>query len=189
MRSDDVYVLPPGLPVPGDDGAARHLAGMRLPSLALPGTRGRVVDVAGLGGAGRAVVYVYPRTGRPDEPPPPGWDAIPGARGCTPQACAFRDHHAELQRLGAEVWGISAQSSVDQREFAERVHLPYELLSDAKLELARALRLPVFEVAGMTLLKRLTLIARRGVIERVFYPVFPPDRNALDVIRWLEADR
>jgi peroxiredoxin len=188
MRDDDVYTLPAGLPVPQDDGAARHLPGMRVPALALPTTRGRRLDVAALGGEGRAVLYVYPRTGRPDEPPLPGWDQIPGARGCTPQSCAFRDHHQELRELGAEVFGLSAQTPADQREFAERVHLPYELLSDADLELARALRLPGFEVAGLRLLKRLTLILRRGAIERVFYPVFPPDRNAAEVARWLRGN-
>lgn len=133
--------------------------------------------------------YVYPRTGRPDEPSPPGWDEIPGARGCTPQSCAFRDHYGQLRRLGAEVFGLSTQPSEDQREFAGRVHLPYELLSDAGLELARALRLPTFEVAGMVLLERLTLIVRGGIIEHAFYPVFPPDQNAAAVVRWLEANR
>ena len=189
MRADDLYELPSGLPAPENDGAARHLTGLRLPSLALRGTRGGRVDVAALGKEGRAVLYIYPRTGRPDEPSPPGWNEIPGARGCTPQACAFRDHYEQLCSLGAEVFGISTQRSEDQREFAGRVHLPYELLSDADLELARALRLPAFEVAGMVLLKRLTLIVRGGIIEHAFYPVFPPDQNAAEVVRWLEAKR
>jgi len=187
VRDDDIYTLPAGLPVPVDDGAARHLRGMRLPSVELTTTLGRELDVAGLGCDGRAVLYVYPRTGRPDEPVPPGWNEIPGARGCTPQACAFRDHHRDLLDLGAEVFGLSAQTTADQREFAQRVHLPYELLSDAELELARALRLPSFAVEGRVLLKRLTLIVRAGAIEQVFYPVFPPDRNAADVVRWLRT--
>jgi len=188
MRSDDIYELPAGLPVPEDDGAARHLRGRNLPSIALPGTKGSRVDVADLGKKERAVLYIYPRTGQPDQPSLPGWDDIPGARGCTPQSCAFRDYYAQLRGLGAEVFGISTQPTGEQREFAARVHLPYELLSDAELELARALRLPTFQVAGIILLKRLTLIVRGGIIEDVFYPVFPPDRNAAEVVRWLEAN-
>lgn len=131
------------------------------------------------------VVYCYPRTGKPDEDPPPGWNEIPGARGCTPQACAFRDHYRELEALGAQVFGLSAQSSEDQREAAGRLHLPYELLSDEELAFAAALRLPTFEAAGMRLIRRLTLIAREGVVEKVFYPVFPPDGNAGEVVEWL----
>lgn len=186
MRDDDVYTLPPGLPAPEDDGAAAHLRGMRLPSIALPMAQGGSLDLAGLGAEGRAVLYVYPRTGRPDEPSPPGWSEIPGARGCTPQSCAFRDHHGELRALRAEVFGLSAQTRQEQLEFARRVHLPFALISDAQLVLAHALRLPTFEVAGMRLYKRLTLIVARGLVEHVFYPVFPPDRNAEQVARWLE---
>jgi len=188
MRADDVYTLPPDLPVPEDDGACRHLPGLRLPSIALPSTQGGRVALVELGARGRAVIYVYPRTGRPDEPLLPGWNEIPGARGCTPQACAFRDRHEALRALDAEVFGLSTQTSEAQREFAERVHLPYALLSDADLALARALRLPTFDVSGMTLLRRFTLIVRAAVIEHVFYPVFPPDRNAADVAAWLEAN-
>jgi peroxiredoxin len=133
---------------------------------------------------------MYPRTGRPDRELPTGWNAIPGARGCTPQSCAFRDHHEELKRSGAaQVFGVSTQDTAYQREAAERLHLPFELLSDEKLEFARALKLPIFEVAGMTLIKRLTLIARAGVIEKVFYPVFPPDKNADDVLDWIARSR
>jgi peroxiredoxin len=132
------------------------------------------------------VVYAYPRTGEPDKNPPQGWDAIPGARGCTPQSCAFRDHYQELKRAGAtEVFGLSTQDSAYQSEAVARLHLPFQILSDEKLELARALKLPTFEVAGMTLIRRLTLIVRDGAIEHVFYPVFPPDRNAGDVLAWL----
>jgi len=156
---------------------------MRLPSVRLPSTGGRDVDLAGL--PGTTVVYCYPRTGRPDQPSPPGWDAIPGARGCTPQSCAFRDHHGDLQALGARVFGMSTQTPAEQREAAERLHLPFELLSDERRVFAAALRLPTFEVASMTLLKRLTVIVRDGRIEKVFYPVFPPDRNAGDVVAWL----
>ena len=185
-RTDDLYALPAGLPVPEDDGAAAHLPGMRLPSVALRATDGGLVDPSAL--PGRSVVYCYPRTGEPDRDPPPGWDAIPGARGCTPQSCAFRDHHAELAALGARVFGLSTQDTAYQREAAERLHLPFPLLSDADLAFSRALRLPLFEVAGMTLTKRLTLIVRDGRIERVFYPVFPPDRNAAEVMAWLAAN-
>jgi peroxiredoxin len=134
---------------------------------------------------GTLVLYIYPRTGKPGEPLPPGWDDIPGARGCTPESCAFRDHAGEIERLGARVLGLSAQSLADQHEFAERVGLPYPILSDPELELAGTLRLPTFEVAGMTLYKRITLIAREGRIVHAFYPVFPPDRAAADVVEWL----
>jgi peroxiredoxin len=186
-RSDDLHRLPDALPVPVDDGACAHLAGRRLPSVPLLSTHGRLVDLADL--RGMSVVYIYPRTGRPDVDPPTGWNQIPGARGCTPQSCAFRDHHAELQALGARVFGLSTQTTDYQKEAAERLHLPFELLSDEALTLAGRLSLPTFVVDGMTLIKRLTLIVRDGVIAHVFYPVFPPDRNADDVAAWLRATR
>ncbi len=182
-RSDNLYELPKDLPAPIDDGACDHLPGMQLPAVPLPSTAGRVVDLASL--PGRTVVYCYPRTGRPDADPPKGWDDIPGARGCTPQSCAFRDHHQELRAWGARVFGLSTQDTAYQQEAAERLHLPFELLSDERLIFAKALRLPTFEVASMTLIKRLTLILSDGRIEKVFYPVFPPDKNAEEVIRWL----
>jgi peroxiredoxin len=182
-RDDDIYTLPPGLVAPVDDGACSHLAGTRLPSLMLASTSAGGVDLAGL--PGRTVVYCYPRTGRPHVAPPTGWDDIPGARGCTPQSCAFRDLHGEIRSLGAAVFGLSTQSTAEQREAVDRLHLPFELLSDAELRLTNALRLPTFQVDGMTLLKRLTLILAGGRVEKVFYPVFPPDRNASDVAAWL----
>jgi peroxiredoxin len=182
----DPYVLPDGLPVPVDDGAAAHLEGQLVPALSLPATSGEDIDLA-TAASRTLVVYCYPRTGRPGEPPPPGWDEIPGARGCTPQSCAFRDHFAELEELGANVVGLSAQPLSDQAEFAERVGLSYPVLSDPGLELARALRLPTFEAADMRLYRRLTFIARGERIVKVFYPVFPPDRNAADVIAWLSG--
>ncbi|MBI2351365.1 MAG: peroxiredoxin [Deltaproteobacteria bacterium] len=182
-RSDNLYELPKDLPVPLDDGACDHLAGIRVPPMHLLSTAGRSVDLASL--KGRTVVYCYPRTGRPDHEPPKGWNEIPGARGCTPQSCAFRDHYQELRALGVQVFGLSAQETGYQREAAERLHLPFELLSDARLAFARALRLPAFEVESMTLIKRLTLIIRAGHVEKVFYPVFPPDDNAREVINWL----
>ncbi|WP_270935331.1 peroxiredoxin [Falsiroseomonas oryzae] len=178
--------LPADLPPPPDDGACDHLPGTTMPSVVLPSTAGRDVDLGALP-PGRVVIYCYPRTGRPDEPLPAGWDGIPGARGCTPQSCAFRDHHAELARLGTGVFGLSTQTTDYQREMAERLHLPFEVLSDAELRFARALRLPTFEVEGMTLIRRLTLIVRDGRIEHVFYPVFPPDRSAEETVRWLAA--
>lgn len=181
------YVLPDDLPVPTDDGAADHLDGMEIPSVSLRSTSGGEVDVRAAA-AGTLVLYVYPRTGRPGEALPEGWDDIPGARGCTPQSCAFRDHFGELQGLGADVLGMSAQSLADQVEFAQRVGLPYPVLSDPQVELARELALPTFEVAGMRLYRRLTLIARAGSIVKAFYPVFPPDRNAADVVEWLTRD-
>ena len=186
-RSDDLYSLPPGLPVPVDDGGCAHLTGMSVPSVALPSTSGERVDLAALRGS--TVVYAYPRTGHPDRDPPPGWDAVPGARGCTPQSCAFRDLHAEIVALGARVFGLSTQTTDEQREVRDRLHLPYELLSDAELTLARAMRLPTFTIASMVLLKRFTLVLRGGRVAKVFYPVFPPDRNAADVRDWLAAPR
>ena len=176
--------LPSDLPRPVDDGACDHLPGLALPPIRLPSTSGRLVDLGALS-APRTVIYCYPRTGRPGEPLPDGWDAIPGARGCTPQACAFRDHHLELADLGAEVYGLSTQTTDYQREMAERLHLPFEVLSDADLAFVDALRLPTFEAGGMRLVKRLTLIVRDGRIEHVFYPVFPPDASADQVINWL----
>jgi peroxiredoxin len=172
------------IPAPVDDGAAAHLAGARLPDLALPSTAGGAVRLADL--AGWAVLYFYPMTGRPDQPLPEGWDMIPGARGCTPQSCAFRDHAAELAEAGVSaLYGISTQDTAWQREAAERLHLPFPLLSDADLQLTRALNLPVMAVGGHRLIRRLTLITREGVVQQVFYPVFPPDRNAGDVLDWL----
>ncbi len=182
----DPTFLPPGIPVPQDDGAARHLTGMKLPDLALPATRGGAINLALLGG--RTVLYIYPRTGVPGVDLPPGWDDIPGARGCTPQSCGFRDHFAELKALGAShLFGLSTQNTDYQREAAERLHLPFAILSDAKLAFARALNLPTFSVAGMTLLKRMALVIDDGIIDKVFYPVFPPDKNAAEVMAWLRG--
>jgi len=183
----DPTVLPPDIPVPQDDGAARHLPGKALPDLALPATRGGAFNVSILGG--RIVLYIYPRTGVPGVDLPPGWDDIPGARGCTPQSCGFRDHFAELKALGvAQVFGLSTQDTDYQREAAERLHLPFPLLSDAELKFTRALDLPTFAVAGMTLLKRMVLIIDDGVIRKVFYPVFPPDLSAAEVVAYLRQN-
>ena len=181
-RTDNLYELPADLPIPIDDGGCDHLPELRLSPVPLRSTKGTLVDLAAL--SGRTVVYCYPRTGRPDEEPTKGWNEIPGARGCTPQSCAFRDHFKELQALGAQVCGLSTQSTEYQQEVAQRLHLPFELLSDAKLAFANALRLPTFQVDSMTLIKRLTLIIRDGRIEKVFYPVFPPDKNAQEVLEW-----
>ena len=185
-RSDNLYELPKDLPVPVDDGACDHLLGMQLPSVSLASTDGRMVDLKSL--PGRSVVYCYPRTGQPDKEPPEGWNEIPGARGCTPQSCAFRDHHGELQKLGARLFGLSTQSTEYQREAVERLHLSFELLSDADLVFTRALRLPTFKVDSMILIKRLTLILLDGRAEKVFYPVFPPDKNAREAIEWLSRN-
>ena len=180
------FPLPEGLPVPIDDGAASHLPGMALPDVTLPATDGAQVNLASL--RGRQVIYIYPMTGRPGVALPSGWDEIPGARGCTPQSCAFRDHHADLQALRTNVFGLSAQSSDYQREARDRLHLPFQLLSDDGLRLKTVLRLPTFTADGAELYKRLTLIAQDGRIAKVFYPVFPPDRNAADVIAWLKLN-
>lgn len=184
----DPTILPDDLPIPVDDGAARHLAGSRLPDIALPSTDGTKVSLAWL--PGRAVVYIYPRTGVPGQALPTGWDTIPGARGCTPQSCAFRDHFAELTGLGVtHLYGLSTQDTAYQREAADRLHLPFPLLSDAELKFATALNLPTFEVDGMTLIRRMALVIDDGTITHVFYPVFPPDKNAEEVIAWLQAER
>jgi peroxiredoxin len=179
----DPYVLPEGLPVPDDDGAADHLGGAELPDLVLPSSQG-AVNVRNF-----EVLYVYPRAGRPGRPLLPGWDEIPGARGCTPQACAFRDHSAEFTALGVRLAGLSAQTLDDQVEFAQRNNMPFPVISDEWLDLARDPGLPTFEVEGLTLYKRLALILEQGRIVKVFYPVFPPDRNAQDVATWLAARR
>jgi peroxiredoxin len=186
-RQDDLHTLPAGLPVPVDDGACDHLPGLRLPPVSLVSTAGDTVDPGSL--PGTTVVYCYPRTGEPDRDSPPGWDEIPGARGCTPQSCAYRDRHRELRALGARVFGLSTQPTTYQREAAERLRLPFPLLSDAALAFTGALRLPTFEIAGLTLIKRLTLILDAGRIEHVFYPVFPPDKDAEQVSAWLAGRR
>ena len=190
-RTDDLYSLPQDLPVPEDDGACDHLLGSQWPPITLPSTGGRLVSVRDVR-ADWVVVYFYPRTGLPDQDPPGGsqvWDAIPGARGCTPQACSYRNHYGELKTLGAEVFGVSTQDTAYQLEAVERLHLPFELLSDARRELVNALTLPTFEVGGMTLVKRLTLIVKRdGRIVRCFYPVFPPDTDAERIVKYLREN-
>ena len=186
----DYSSLPTDLPVPEDDGAADHLPGTAVPRIALPATSGGEVDLAELA-TGLLVAYVYPRTGVPGEPLPAGWDDIPGARGCTPQSCSYRDSLTAFDQFGARLVGISAQSQAEQAEFAVREHIPYPLLADPGLGLAATLRLPTFavEIAGEdgTLYKRLTFVAEDGVIVKAFYPVFPPDRDAADVLTWLGA--
>jgi peroxiredoxin len=175
------------LPAPVDDGAGDHLLGTQLASVILPATDGRQIDPAAV--AGRVVLFAYPRTGRPEQPLPAEWDALPGARGCTPQSCAFRDLYRELADAGAAaVFGVSTQSPAEQREACERLHLPFPLLSDEKHELCRAWSLPTLTFDGKVLLKRLTLIVGNGRVAKVFYPVFPPDRNAGDVLEWLRAN-
>jgi len=178
-----VYSLPPDLPVPVDDGVCDHLPGLAIPPLVLDSSQGPV-DLGDLA-AGLAVLYVYPRTGRPDREVPAGWDAIPGARGCTPQSCGFRDHAAELAAHGARVAGLSSQTLEEQVELAERLHMPFPVIADPDRRLGEALNLPTFEFEGATLYKRATLILEAGRIAKVFYPVFPPDRNAEEVLTWL----
>jgi peroxiredoxin len=181
----DPTTLPDDLPRPEDDGACDHLAGKLLHAVALPSTGGGTIDLSTR--PGRTVVYCFPRAGRPGVPLPAGWNDIPGARGCTPQAMAFRDQHDDIRALHADVVGISTQSPDDQQEIAERLGLPFPLLSDAEQRFARSLGLPIFEVGGMTRIRRLTLIVTAGVVDHVFYPVFPPDKAAEEVIVWLLA--
>jgi peroxiredoxin len=184
--TSDWRALPDDLPVPVDDGAADHLLGTDVPNVRLPATTGGTVDLASASQS-LLVAYVYPRTGTPGEPSPPGWDDIPGARGCTPQSCAFRDLADQFTARGATLLGVSAQSPDDQREFADREHIPYPLLSDAGLELAGRMGLPTFDVAAMRLYRRLTFVASEGRVEHVFYPVFPPDHDAANVLAWLNS--
>lgn len=176
-----------GIPAPADDGGARHLTGMRIADVALPATDGTAISLAGRNGT--VVVFAYPRTGTPGQISlVDDWDMIPGARGCTPQTCAFRDLAADLKAAGAdEIYGLSTQDTPYQRELAARLHLPFSVLSDEKLALTKAMKLPTMEIAGSTLIKRMALVIRDGVIAKVFYPVFPPDRNAADVLAWLKA--
>ena len=176
------------IPAPKDDGATRHLVGARVAAIPLQATNGKQVDLSAH--RGRSIVYAYPRTGQPGKDNPPGWDMIPGARGCTPQSCSFRDHFAELKALGvAQLFGLSTQDPAYQREAAERLHLPFAILSDEHLALTRAMNLPTFMTSRMTLLKRFTLVIDDGIVRHVFYPVFPPDRSAADVIAWLSQSR
>jgi peroxiredoxin len=182
---DDIFTLPADLPVPEDDGAADHLLDAVVPPIGLTSTTGETVRLDEQ--AGRTILFAYPRTGRPDEELPPGWDAIPGARGCTPEACGFRDAQAQFTELGGRVVALSTQDPEYQREMAERLHLPFPVLSDERLELTRALDLPTFETSGWTLLKRLTLVIDDGRVSHVFYPVFPPDGHAQEVLDWLRG--
>jgi len=176
------------IPAPDDDGAAGHLEGMAIASVLLAATDGTTTDLSLL--PGRTVVFAYPRTGLPGVPNPEGWELIPGARGCTPQTCAFRDHFAEIKALGVQqIFGLSTQDTGYQRELAERLQLPFPILSDADLKLTTAMRLPVFQTHGMTLMKRITLVIDYGLIGKVFYPVFPPDQNAAVVVAWLEPGK
>ncbi len=188
MTAHDPLTLPDGLPAPVDDGAADHLPGMAVPPVALTASDGRKVRLDHPGPSARTVLYAYPRTGRPGEDPlVADWDLIPGARGCTPESCAFRDHHADLRAAGADVFGLSTQDSDYQGEAVQRLQLPFALLSDSDLRLVHALGLPTFDAAGETLLKRLTLVLSGGMIEHAFYPIFPPDRHAGDVLTWLRT--
>ncbi len=187
MRAN-LYELPEDLPVPIEDGAADHLLGLSVAPVELPSTANRIINLAEISDWQRTVVYCYPRTGKPGEEPLDGyaaWNRIPGARGCTPQSCAFRDFYGELKNLGAEVFGLSTQTTEYQQELVKREHLPFEILSDAELSLTKAMRLPIFEVEGEILLKRLTFVIHKKRIVKVFYPVFPPDKNAEEVIKWL----
>jgi peroxiredoxin len=185
MTEGNFTQLPANLPVPKDDGACDHLPGSRLPDLALVSTSGDAVNLRTR--PGLVVIYAYPLSGRPGTPLPAGWDEIPGARGCTPESCAFRDHHAELRALGAEVFGLSTQPSEYQREFRERNHLPFDLLSDENFAFTDALSFPTFVAASKRLLRRLTLISVSGIIEHVFYPIFPPDAHAAEVVAYLKT--
>jgi peroxiredoxin len=182
---NNLYQLPDNLPIPEDDGATAHLVGQKLPNLMLPTTAGRAVDLSAV--QGWLVIYCYPMTGQPGVALPEGWDDIPGARGCTPQSCAFRDYYSEIKQLGADVFGVSTQASEYQQELVERLHLPFEVVSDANLEFASALRLPTLTLDGLTLFKRLTLISYSSVIHHVNYPVFPPYEDPVKVISWLKS--
>jgi peroxiredoxin len=185
QQPENPFPLPPNLPVPLDDGACDHLPGMKVPSIALRSTKGRMVNLSEPFGE-RLIVYAYPRTGQPGTAVPSTWDEIPGARGCTPQSCSMRDHYQEVKALGAEIFGLSTQTTEYQQEVVARLHLPFEILSDVDLKITHALNLPIFTFDGMTLIKRLTLVVKDGRIEKVFYPVFPPDKHGAQVVAWLK---
>jgi len=183
--TDVLRTVPGDLPVPLDDGACRHLSGLRLPSVSLPSTDGRFVDLSKVDG--RLVLFCYPMTGRPGQSIPEGWAQIPGAAGCTPQACSFRDRYEDLRKLRVTIFGLSTQTHTDQLEAAARLHLQYSLLSDSSFQFSQALKLPTFSVNNLTMTKRLTLISKDGIIQHCIYPVFPPDKNVDDVVNWLSA--
>lgn len=187
MQQMNDFPLPPDLPRPIDDGSARHLTGMPMPQISLRSTTGRLVELSALNSP-RTVIYCYPMTGLPGVPLPEGWDMIPGARGCTPQTCGFRDQYREFQGLRAEVFGLSVQTTEYQMEMATRLKIPFGVLSDSEYKFCEALRLPTFEVEGVRLLKRLTLVVRRNRIEHVFFPVFPPNESAAEVLGWLKQN-
>jgi peroxiredoxin len=186
-RPTDIHALPEGLPVPRDDGSADHLLDASVPAVVLGASRGEPVELAAAAEGAILVIYIYPQTGIPGQPLPEGWDRIPGARGCTPQSCAFRDSAAQLVGLGATVFGLSAQNLDEQREFANREQLPYPLLNDSGFQLADEMGLPTFSADGRRFYRRLTFIVRQARVAKVFYPVFPPQDNAADVIDWLCA--
>jgi len=188
VQKDALFNLPSDLPVPVDDGAAKHLPGMKVPAITLVSTSNRRLDMAEVARE-RTVIYCYPRTGQQGAAIPKGWDAIPGARGCTPESCGFRDHYQKLRALDVQVYGLSTQTTEYQQEVVTRLHLPFEILSDVDFKFTKALRLPTFDFEGVTLLKRLTLILSSRKIEKVFYPVFPPDKHAEEVIAWLSQPR
>lgn len=180
---EDLLTPPSNLPVPIDTGECNHLQGLEIPSASLLTTKDRTINISELK---NAIIFVYPMTGRPDRVLPENWDTIPGARGCTPQACSFRDNLKELKQLGMEVFGLSVQSSEYQKEAVSRLHLNYELISDEKFVLQQGLGLPVFEADGKKLLKRVTLIIKNGVIIKYFFPVFPTDKNIFEVLAFLK---
>lgn len=183
---ESLEYLPEGLPIPTDDGSCNHLIGMSIPNIKLKATNGKLIELKNIDG--RVVFYLYPMTGPSHIPLPKGWDEIPGARGCTPQACSFKNNYAELQELGLTVFGMSTQSSDFQIKEKERIHLPFDLLSDQNIEFAKTLNLPLHYVEDLTLHKRVTLIFKDGKIVKYFYPVFPPDKNINEVIEWLKAN-
>ena len=183
----DLYQLPDDLPVPIDDGACDHLLDARIPSVLLKGVSGDTVNIGEV--QGKFVLFSYPMNGQPDALPGPDWSEIPGARGCTPQSCSYRDQHGDFLRSGCKVFGISSQPIEEQKEAFKRLHLPFELLNDSKLALTRAMNLPTFEYQSSEYIKRITLIVTDGLIQKVFYPVFPPDGNVHDVIDWIEKNK
>lgn len=183
----DLNTLPEGLPVPADDGACDHLCGMSLPAIQLKATSGRSVSLQTLNQP--TIIFFYPRTGEPDKPAPADWDLIPGARGCTPQSCGFRDLYREFQQLGYQIFGFSSQDTDYQKEFVQRNHIPFEILSDAQFEFIDYMNLPTFEYEGLRLVKRMAWVIQEGVVQKVFYPIFPPNENASAVLSWLKSRR
>ncbi|VAW52529.1 Alkyl hydroperoxide reductase subunit C-like protein [hydrothermal vent metagenome] len=182
----DLYQLPEGLPVPVDDGACNHLEGAPFPSMLITVTPHATYDFSKEKGIN--IIFFYPMIGHPDSLPMTGWNEIPGARGCTPQALSYKNYFRQITKLGVRLFGASSQALKEQNDAIDRLKLPFELINDSSFLLSNALKLPTFQFNEIKMIKRLTLVVVDGVIKKVFYPVFPPNKNVDDVIVWLKEN-